>query len=374
MFFIDSRRPISVSMVKILLITHRYYPDIGGIESVSHMLSDSFHRAGYDVRVITWTAETGTKTFPYRIVRNPTLGQIIAQLKWADVVFENNPSLRMSWPNLVIDKPHVTALHTWISRPTGEKKLVDHLKLSLLNRSDIVTACSTAMKENCYPKAVVVTNPYDDKTFRRIDSVKRNKDLVFLGRLVSDKGATILVQAFHQILTNERRRGTSSIRTLTIIGDGPERAQLEADVARFGIGEHVTFTGSLRDEALTRELNKHRCMVIPSLWQEPFGVVALEGMACGCIPIVSKVGGLPDAIGNAGLTFMRGAVDSLVDAIYSIFDNPSFEVELRQLAIAHLAAHHQDVIAGKYLALVEQALKHHKRTHTNDPLRQVDTV
>lgn len=343
-------------MVKILLISHKFFPDIGGIESVSEMLSNSFYKAGYTIKVLTWTSESGSKEFPYEIIRNPDVYRIIKCLKWADVVFENNPCLRLSWPIIFFKKPHITALHTWITRATGRKSVVDDLKLTWLKRSDYITACSTAMKNYCYPKAIVVTNPYDDKAFRRINSIDKTKDIVFLGRLVSDKGAIVLIDAFYKILIDQRKGVPSSIRTLTIIGDGPERSMLEETVTKLGISDKVVFAGSLKGDSLVNVLNQHRCMVIPSLWMEPFGVVALEGMACGCVPIVSEIGGLPDAIGKAGLTFDRGNVDSLVAALYSLFDNPVLEQELRRLADGHLSSHHQNVIAEKYLDLIQKAI------------------
>ena len=51
---------------------------------------------------------------------------------------------------------------------------------------------------------------------------------------------------------------------------------------------------------MVEELNRHEIMVVPSRWNELFGVVALEGMACGCAMLVSDGGGLPDAVGYAG--------------------------------------------------------------------------
>ena len=56
-------------------------------------------------------------------------------------------------------------------------------------------------------------------------------------------------------------------------------------------------------------LNRHLIIVVPSRWQEPFGLVALEGIACGCVALGANCGGLPNAIGGAGATFLHEDVD-----------------------------------------------------------------
>ena len=93
--------------------------------------------------------------------------------------------------------------------------------------------------------------------------------------------------------------------SLTIIGDGPHRDYLENLALSYNIIPHVNFKGFLKGDVLVEELNRHEIMVVPSRWNEPFGVVALEGMACGCAMLVSDGGGLPDAVGSAGLQFKR---------------------------------------------------------------------
>ena len=91
--------------------------------------------------------------------------------------------------------------------------------------------------------------------------------------------------------------------SLTVIGAGPELSALKERVTALNLTGRVKFTGGLTGNALVDELRQHKFILIPSKWREPFGVVALEGMAAGCIPIVADGGGLPDAVGNAGVIF-----------------------------------------------------------------------
>lgn len=345
--------------MKILFLTHKFYPKIGGIEVNSEILANGFVSKGHQVKILTWTKENGKKSFPYEIIRNPGLKQLLKAHQWADVVFENNPCLRLAWPIFFLKKPSVIALRTWVHRMDGEIAWQDKIKMYWLSKSSGVIAVSEAVRKKTYPKAVVIGNPYRQELFRRISDIKKNRDFVFLGRLVSDKGADLTIKAIHKL------KGFKDIKksdfSLTIIGDGEEMKNLRMLVKKFSLNKQVTFTGSLRGEELVKCLNEHRFILVPSIWEEPFGNVALEGMSCGCLPIVSDGGGLPDAVGKAGIIFQRGNLDSLVDSIKNIYTNPDFEKKLRNNINGHLKAHHPVVVTQKYLNVIEEAASKRNR-------------
>ena len=121
------------------------------------------------------------------------------------------------------------------------------------------------------------------------------------------------------------------------------------------LSDQVQFAGVKRGAALAEALNAHRVMVVPSLWNEPFGVVALEGMACGCVVIGSEGGGLKQAIGPAGLTFPNGDVAGLAAAIDKALRDPVVRERCRAAAPAHLALHRPATVAKRYLDVFEQA-------------------
>jgi glycosyltransferase involved in cell wall biosynthesis len=191
----------------------------------------------------------------------------------------------------------------------------------------------------------VIGNPYNSQLFRILPEIRRERAIVFLGRLVSDKGVDLLLQAFAQLRPPGWR--------LTIIGDGPERCPLERLANELGIRASVDSLGALQGEALVRELNRHELMVIPSRWREPFGVVALEGLACGCVGLASDGGGLPDAVGSAGLLFRRGDLADLTRRLRELIDNDDLRAHLRQQAPVHLARFQETNVCSKYLELVE---------------------
>ena len=114
---------------------------------------------------------------------------------------------------------------------------------------------------------------------------------------------------------------------------------------------HVTFAGAKQGVELVNLLNAHRLMVVPSRWPEPFGIVALEGIACGCVVIGSTEGGLAEAIGPCGVTFSNGDAEALAGAVQNLLENPELEESFRDQAAAHLAHFEAKVIANRYLDL-----------------------
>jgi glycosyltransferase involved in cell wall biosynthesis len=86
---------------------------------------------------------------------------------------------------------------------------------------------------------------------------------------------------------------------------------------------------------------------------EPFGLVAIEAMACGCLPIVSNVDGLPEAVGNAGYIVKEHSVNAFYNAIVDLHNNQDMEFIIRKNACDHLKKHVRSHICEKYKIVVE---------------------
>lgn len=336
--------------MKILFLTHRFYPHIGGIEVNSEILALNFVLQGNEVHLITWTKENDSKNFPFKVIRNPSFYALIKEHSWADIVYENNPCLRLSWPSYLLKKSRVIAIRTWISRKDGSLAIQDKLKLFWISKARSVIAVSDAVRLHSWEDAIVIGNPYRNDLFRIINEGERGNSFVYLGRLVSDKGVDLAIKALSSLIKSDNKAANNFC--LTIIGDGPERKSLEDLVNLLELKGYVNFVGNLSGEILVNVLNKHKFLLAPSLWKEPFGNIALEGMACGCIPIVSDGGGLPDAVGKAGLIFNRGNLDSLVSCIHNIINNKDLEIKLRNKAPNHLKSHYPEVVSSRYLEII----------------------
>ena len=331
-------------VVNILFCSVPFRPSIGGIETVSALLADRFHRAGHQVVLVTQTTSDSADTDAFEIVRRPRAARLASLVTWADVVFHNNVSLRFAWPQLLVRRPWVVAHHTWI--PTAG--LAARVKRRVLGRASNISV-SRSIAASLPVASTIVPNPYADDLFVRTDLLARAGDLVFVGRLVSDKGVDRLLDALALLV--ERRHDI----TLTVVGDGPEAASLRDRAEQLGVQDRVRFVGRRTGTELVAILNAHRILVVPSVWEEPFGVVVLEAMACGCVPVVSRSGGLPEAVGDCGVVVDRASPVALADGIARLLTDAGALERFRAFAPEHLARHSPDRIAQDYLGVIARA-------------------
>jgi glycogen(starch) synthase len=336
--------------MKILFSSYAFLPGVGGIETVSSILADEFVKAGHEVKLITETPGEDSERVSYGISRRPSRSKVISLLRWSDLFFQNNISLPTLLLALVLRKPCIVVHQTWIRNARGELRWRDRLKRSLLSRVTNV-AISQAVADDLQRSCVIIANPYRDTTFRIVPGVGRNRDLVFLGRLVSDKGADLLLHALHHLRQN------GSAPTLTIIGTGPEEQALRALSAELDLREQVEFVGGKSGDQLATLLNQHRIMVIPSRWAEPFGLVALEGIACGCAMVGSEDGGLKEAMGPCGVAFKNGDYLSLATVLDRLLGDRGLEESLRNAGPAHLLRFKPNAVTRAYLELIKNVVR-----------------
>lgn len=334
--------------MNILMCSVPFRPSVGGIETVSALLAQGFHAAGHGLTLVTQTPAEGPDTEPYPVLRRPGPAQLLRAVRRCDVVLHNNISLRLAWPLLALRRPWVVAHHTWLPRQ-GEGAGAAAWKRRMLFAATHV-AVSDAMADDLGVPSTVVPNPYDAARFRCLPGVARTRELACVGRLVSDKGVPVLLKALAVL----REHGARP--RLSIIGDGPERAALHRLTRDLGLHAQVHFTGSLVGEDLVRELNAHRVVVVPSVWEEPFGLVALEAQACGCIPVVAASGGLPQAAGPAGIVFGKGDVLALAARLAAVLrDAPAHGIGDDPRVQRHLQRHHPDSVTAAYLQVLHDA-------------------
>lgn len=334
--------------MKILFSSYSFCPNVGGIESVSAILAEKFAEAGHEVELMTETPGKEITDVNYRITRRPSLWKLLRRVSWCDVLFQNNISLRSLIPALLMRKRVIVVHQTWLRGVTGDISWNNRIKRALLPRITNV-AISQAIRDHIKVPVRVIGNPYDDRIFRLLPAAVRDKTFVFLGRLVSDKGADLLLRAM-KILHDDGLQPD-----LTIIGSGPEEQILRQQARKLGLDRQVTLAGQKSGHELAELLNRHRILVVPSRWPEPFGIVALEGIACGCVVVGSRDGGLKEAIGPCGLTFENGNERALSECLKKILIGSENADRFHREAPAHLDRFRMQPVAAAYCQLLESA-------------------
>jgi glycosyltransferase involved in cell wall biosynthesis len=332
--------------MRIMMYSRPFHPDVGGVETMGMLLAEEFTAAGHEVRVVTESVTTQHHEYPFVVVRRPSAMQMLAETRRSDVVLHMNLSLRGAWPLLIMRRPLVIAHGAQYRRSGGKRAWRDHAKVWFARRASNI-ACSQAILPDLPPDTSVILNAYDDTTFSRIPANARH-GMVFVGRLVPDKGAHILLDALAAL------RASGRVVMATIVGDGPEKAVLVARAQRLGLSDAVKFTGTLRAGALCEVLNAHRVIAIPSL-VEPFGIVAPEGIACGCVAVASNLGGLPEAVGPCGLLFRAGDASALADALAQALDDPLVRTRFDTEVDAHLSRFRRKTVANRYIGVILDA-------------------
>lgn len=154
----------------------------------------------------------------------------------------------------------------------------------------------------------------ENYTPRLHDEVGRR--LLFVGRLAPVKGLNVLLDAFAQV------QETHSVSELVIIGDGPQREDLQQRVRRDGLDSAVRFAGKLSQTEVADLLNQSDLFVLPS-FAEGVPVVLMEAMAAGLPVVTTNIAGVSELVthGESGLLLAPGDVDALVNGIRQLLDD-----------------------------------------------------
>lgn len=151
-------------------------------------------------------------------------------------------------------------------------------------------------------------------------------------RLVEQKGVSYGLQAFAQVVAQ------LPAARLLIAGDGPLRAQLEAEAAALGMGDQVHFLGWRDDVA--QLMHTFDLLLVPSIW-EGFGLVILEAMAHQLPAVASAVSAIPEIVvdGETGLLVPPRDVDALAGALVNLLGDAPLRKHMGMLAEDRLEVH-----------------------------------
>jgi len=157
---------------------------------------------------------------------------------------------------------------------------------------------------------------------------------------------------------------------LRILGDGQQRAELEASTLALGLAGRVTILGFKSHHEVYEEIVRCDLVVVPSrVDSESFGLVALEAMACGKPVIASTVGGLPELVRDrvCGLLVPVNDVNALAEALALLAGNPELRRTMGLAGCAEAARFPVGAMCDAYESLFEQLIARHSRRKKAQP-------
>jgi glycogen(starch) synthase len=366
--------------MKLLIYARDWAPSVGGLETITMVLASGLAEWNgthpgekITVTLVTQTPAHGMddSTLPFHVVRHPGFGRLIRLIREADLVHMAGPTLLPSAIAWLIRKPAVIEHHGFQSICPNGQLLYDPTKTPcpghfMARRYAKCIRCNYKLGKLASMKMLLLTFPRrwlsqhvsanivptswlgsllqlnrtqtihhglplrESPPDRRVTSAIPT--FIFLGRLVSTKGARLLIEAA-QILKNKHREFH-----VKIIGDGSARQELEILVRELGLQSYVRFLGYIPSEDLQEELGEAIAVVMPSLGGEVFGLVAAENMQKGKLVIASDIGALSEVLGDAGITFATGDGEALACCMQSIINDPLLAEQFGQKASRRIAA------------------------------------
>lgn len=377
--------------MKLLMISTRFHPHIGGVENVVEYLAKAFTgqkvktnvltslnsrffevegeetlRDGYSVKRIWMSVPRSKLGYLAFIVRFPlSIAALYRYIKTSrpDVInfhFPDDASLYV-W---IISKvfrniPIVTSIHgndiMVFARMPGYKFFISKLLMS----SQKILVNSTYMKEEVAKynaelknKVVIIPNGLDLEYINSVPQSKIFKEsyIFFVGRLVKKKGADILIKAFSKANIPDLK--------LVIEGLGDELEYLKTLVGHLQINDKVLFTeGKLTHDQKIGMMKGAVFGVMPSR-NEPFGIVSLEFLAAGVPLIASKTGGLIDLLDDqkSCLFFENENVDDLVSKISEMYANSGLRMRLSVNGLDLVEKYGWNKISLQYINVFKQLI------------------
>ncbi|NSW91513.1 MAG: glycosyltransferase family 4 protein [Firmicutes bacterium] len=387
--------------MKILMLSWEYPPRIiGGISRVVYNLAQKLGEGGNEVHVVTcWESGAKEEEFDYYVHVHRVHTCEIDASSFINWVQQMNFSLLERAVKLINEKGKVDIIHAhdWLTAFAAKalkhiymiplvstihateagrnqgihndvQRYINSVEWWLTYESWRVIVNSKFMKDevkNTFQlpedKIRVIPNGVNldkfknyskDSQFRRNYAMDNEKIVFFVGRLVNEKGAHILINAAPKII-----HYYNNVK-FVIAGKGPQLEYLRKIADEMNISHKIYFTGYISEDELAKLYKCADVAVFPSLY-EPFGIVALEGMLANVPVVVSDAGGLGEIVehGIDGMKSYAGNSNSLADSILEVLFNPEKAEEMKKKAMkkVHLM-YNWDIITSQTLDVYKEVV------------------
>jgi glycogen(starch) synthase len=240
----------------------------------------------------------------------------------------------------------------------------------MVRRSDHVITCSefmrshvrsvfgaspervTAIPNGIDPRDLAPAGEEDLARLRAQFAQPEDRLVLMVGRLVYEKGFHLALDALAPVV---RRLG--NVR-FVVAGTGTAEAELKRQARRLRLSRYGTFLGWVGDDKLHALYRIAQVCIVPSIY-EPFGIVALEAMASGCLCVVADTGGLREVVpadGTAGVRFPARSAGALRETLERVLADDATRAQVVAEARAHVLGFDWAEVArqtqGVYASLV----------------------
>ncbi|MHA3702948.1 glycosyltransferase [Jatrophihabitans sp. YIM 134969] len=347
--------------LRVLIFTSEAPPVVSGISTCVRNLERTLTGLGHEVDVVS------RADFPAYIRGEIRLSAFIASwpkfrrtLGEYDVVNVHGPVPSMSEVFLLLvrtvrraERPTVVYTHhsdVVVERVAPVTAVYNRLTPLFARVADVVLVSSQAYADKFrHLPAPVEVIPWGVDTAGKILPREEEREaalrVLFVGQLRPYKGVGVLLDAVRELPDV----------AVTIVGDGPERASLEAAAA--GSAADVRFRGRVTDEQLWEAYSEHDVVILPSLTSaEAYGLVLAEGMAAGCVPVASDLPGVREVAGPTGILVPPGDAAAIRNALTSLADGSDLLAALATASIARAEALSVDANGARHEQVFRRAL------------------
>jgi glycosyltransferase involved in cell wall biosynthesis len=258
-----------------------------------------------------------------------------------------------------LEAPFKTVFHIY-GCPPSDQAAEQQLLLERVTAVSAVSRHSSAEFQGLFPSfsrtmgIEILTPGLDDGFFQPLSESKKDIDFLYAGRLRPRKGVDLILKAM-SILAQD---GTK-MPEIALVGDGPERSNLEKMAQTLEIDKSIHFEGMANTQEVIRWMDRSRWFLYPVRRPEAFGLAPLEAMARGVPPILGVLGGMSEYLNDGWNGYALPEVNEHVLAAFmrKALDEENKRTELQNHAVETANRFSWENFVERVNAFFEKAVK-----------------